>query len=101
MSDQNSTSDAADDVPADTEEALETTEGTLGSRGSDADEPAGKDPSDWVTGDEPMTAAQRSYLDTLAREAGEEVPANLTKAQASVEIERLQRQTGRGPASQG
>lgn len=61
----------------------------------DADNPASKDPSDWVTGDEPMTAAQRSYLDTLARDAGEEIPANLTKAQASVEIERLQEKTGR------
>jgi hypothetical protein len=57
--------------------------------------PAAKDPSDWVTGDEPMTAAQRSYLDTLAREAGEEISADLTKAQASEQIERLQRKTGR------
>ena len=60
------------------------------------DNPAAKDPAQWVTGDEPMTAAQRSYLDTLAREASEEVPADLTKAQASAEIERLQRLTGRG-----
>jgi hypothetical protein len=69
---------------------------TLGARGHDDADPASKDPSDWVTGDEPMTSAQRSYLDTLAREAGEEIPANLTKAQASAEIERLQRITGRG-----
>ena len=27
-----------------------------------------KDPADWVTGDEPMTGPQRSYLQTLARE---------------------------------
>lgn len=54
-----------------------------------------KDPSDWVTGDEPMTGAQRSYLDTLAREAGEELPADLTKAQASEQIDRLQDETGR------
>lgn len=60
----------------------------------DAD-PAVKDPSDWVTGDEPMTAAQRSYLDTLAREAGEEISADLTKAEASEHIERLQSETGR------
>ena len=60
-----------------------------------ADNPAAKDPSDWVTGDEPMTAAQRSYLDTLAREAGEEISADLTKAEASVQIERLQQKTGR------
>jgi hypothetical protein len=55
-----------------------------------------KNPEQWLTGDEPMTAAQRSYLDTLAREAGEEVPADLTKAKASEEIERLQKKTGRG-----
>ena len=48
-----------------------------------------KDPDDWVTGDEPMTGAQRSYLDTLARESGEELPADLTKAQASEHIDRL------------
>jgi hypothetical protein len=48
-----------------------------------------KDPSDWVSGDDPMTEAQRSYLDTLARQAGEELPADLTKAQASEHIDRL------------
>lgn len=55
-----------------------------------------KDASDWVTGDEAMTGAQKSYLDTLAREAGETLPADLTKAQASEHIERLQEATGRG-----
>lgn len=55
-----------------------------------------KDPSEWVTGDEPMTGAQRSYLDTLARAAGEQLPASLTKAEASEHIERLQEKTGRG-----
>jgi hypothetical protein len=54
-----------------------------------------KDPDDWVTGDEPMTGAQRSYLDTLARQAGEELPADLTKAEASEHIDRLQDATGR------
>ncbi|WP_416952516.1 DUF3072 domain-containing protein [Nocardioides sp. T5] len=49
-----------------------------------------KDPEEWVTGDEPMTGAQRSYLDTLAREAGEQLPADLTKAEASEHIDRLQ-----------
>lgn len=58
-------------------------------------DPVEKDPSDWVTGDEPMTAPQRSYLDTLAREAGEEITADLTKAEASEEIDRLQHETGR------
>ena len=55
-----------------------------------------KDRSDWVTGDEPMTGPQRSYLSTLAQEAGAEVPADLTKAAASEMIDRLQGQTGRG-----
>ena len=55
-----------------------------------------KDPGEWVTGDEPMTGAQRSYLDTLAREAGEEISADLTKAEASAHIDRLQAATGRG-----
>jgi hypothetical protein len=55
-----------------------------------------KDPEDWTTGDEPMTGAQRSYLHTLATEAGEEVDDNLTKAEASKKIDELQQKTGRG-----
>jgi hypothetical protein len=55
-----------------------------------------KDPDDWVTGDEPMTGPQASYLSTLAQEAGEEVDDNLTKAEASRRIEELQDRTGRG-----
>ena len=55
-----------------------------------------KDPSDWVTGSEPMTGAQASYLDTLARQAGEQLPADLNKAEASEHIDRLQNKTGRG-----
>ena len=55
-----------------------------------------KDPKDWSTGDEPMTGAQRSYLHTLAGEAGEQIPDNMTKAQASEKIEELQHRTGRG-----
>ena len=43
-----------------------------------------------------MTAPQRSYLDTLAREAGEELDADITKAEASQHIDRLQSKTGRG-----
>jgi Protein of unknown function (DUF3072) len=58
-----------------------------------------KDPEDWTTGDEPMTGAQRSYLGTLAREAGEEVDENITKAEASKRIDELQEKTGRGPSS--
>jgi hypothetical protein len=56
-----------------------------------------KDPEDWATGDEPMTGAQASYLETLSREAGEEAPtSDLTKAQASERIDELQQRTGRG-----
>ena len=55
-----------------------------------------KDPDDWVTGDEPMTGPQQSYLSTLAQEAGEEVPEGLNKAEASRKIDELQERTGRG-----
>ena len=61
--------------------------------------PAGnaeKDPEDWVTGGEPMTGAQASYLKTLSEEAGEEFDPALTKAQASERIDALQERTGRG-----
>ncbi len=60
------------------------------------DRSAEKDPSDWVTGDEPATSAQKSYLHTLAREAGEEVPDDITKADASRKIDELKEETGRG-----
>ena len=68
---------------------------TLGSPTPEPDAGLDRDPEDWVTGDEPMTAAQRSYLDTLAREAGEELPADLSKAEASKHIDRLQQRSGR------
>lgn len=61
-----------------------------------APESAQKDPQEWVTGDEPMTGPQKSYLGTLAREAGESVTEDLTKAEASEKIEELQKKTGRG-----
>jgi hypothetical protein len=43
-----------------------------------------------------MTRAQRSYLQTLCEEAGEEFDPNLTKAEASKRIDELQQTTGRG-----
>lgn len=55
-----------------------------------------KTPDTWVTGDEPMTGAQKSYLATLSEEANVEFDESLTKAQASVRIDELQAQTGRG-----
>lgn len=54
-----------------------------------------KDPDRWTTGDEPMTGAQRSYLHTLAEEAGEEADEELTKAEASKRIDELREKTGR------
>jgi hypothetical protein len=59
-----------------------------------------KDPEQWVTGDEPMTGAQRSYLKTLCEEAKEQFDENLTKAQASQRIDELQEKTGRGTHAQ-
>jgi hypothetical protein len=62
-------------------------------------EPVGnaeKDPDDWVTGDEPMTGAQASYLKTLSEEAGEAFDPSMTKADASKKIDELQERTGRG-----
>lgn len=55
-----------------------------------------KDPDTWVTGDEAMTGAQRSYLKTLSEEAKEPFDDSLTKADASKRIEELQQTTGRG-----
>ena len=57
---------------------------------------AEKDPEDWVTGDEPMTGAQHSYLKTLSDEAGEPFDDSLSKADASKRIDELQARTGRG-----
>ena len=56
---------------------------------------AEKDPDRWVSGDEPMTGAQASYLQTLSEEAGEEFDPNLTKAEASKRIDALREKTGR------
>jgi hypothetical protein len=55
-----------------------------------------KDPSEWTTGDEPMTGAQASYLKTLSDEAGEQWQDDMTKAEASQRIDELQKKTGRG-----
>jgi hypothetical protein len=63
---------------------------------SPQDNPA-KDPDDWTTGDEPMTGPQKSYLQTLAREAGREVDLDgISKADASRLIDELQAASGRG-----
>lgn len=49
-----------------------------------------KDPSDWVSGDDPMTGAQASYLKTLSEETGADAYRDdLTKAEASTLIDEL------------
>lgn len=54
-----------------------------------------RDPDEWKTGDEPMTAAQKSYLETLSREAGEDVDDSLSKADASKRIDELRERSPR------
>lgn len=54
-----------------------------------------KDPKDWKSGDDPATPSQLSYLETLAEQAQEDTPSDdLTKAEASEEIDRLRHETG-------
>lgn len=53
-------------------------------------------PDEWVTGDSPMTAAQASLLLTLSEEAGQPFDSGLSKADASMRIEALQKLAGRG-----
>jgi hypothetical protein len=63
---------------------------------NDAGQPAlQRDPDEWKTGDEPMTAAQRSYLETLCRETGEEFDDTLSKADASKRIDELRQRSPR------
>jgi hypothetical protein len=55
-----------------------------------------KDPEDWVTGDDPMTGAQASYLKTLTEQTGDTecFDAELTKAEASKRIDHLRTKNG-------
>ena len=64
-------------------------------RQNDSNRALQKDPDDWKTGDEPMTPAQRSYLDTLAQDTGEPVDDDLTKAEASKKIDELREKSPR------
>lgn len=56
-----------------------------------------KDPDEWVSGDEPMTGAQASYLKTLCEQADEPdtFDTSLTKAEASKRIDALKARTSR------
>ncbi len=57
---------------------------------TDTDQPGlQRDPDEWKTGDEPMTDAQRSYLETLCRDTGETFDETLSKADASKRIDEL------------
>ncbi len=60
-----------------------------------AESNAEKDPEDWVTGDEPMTGAQASYLKTLCEETGEAFDEKLSKADASKMIDQLKSKSPR------
>jgi hypothetical protein len=50
-----------------------------------------KEPDDWVSGNDPMTGAQASYLKTLSEECDEpeSFQPDLTKAEASKRIDAL------------
>jgi hypothetical protein len=66
-------------------------------KGQDPEDRPGlqKDPDEWVSGDDPMTGAQASYLETLARQAGETIDTgDLTKAEASQKIDELRGKAG-------
>ena len=72
------------------------------SQGADGAEQSNlqKDPDTWKTGDEPMTGAQRSYMETLASEVGEPVEEDLTKAEASKRIDELRQRSPRVQADE-
>ena len=55
-----------------------------------------KNPDEWVTGDEPMTGAQASYLKTLSEQAHEPkaFDPDLDKAEASKRIDQLKQKQG-------
>lgn len=61
-----------------------------------------KDPENWVTGDEAMTGAQKSYLTTLSEEAKIDPPSDkLTKAEASIKIDELRTKLGKDDSQPG
>jgi hypothetical protein len=97
LSDLTITVCAMSEFASETNEARAEEVGTIGASATTDQDPAlQKDPSEWVSGEDPITASQRSYLDTLARQAGEELPADLSKAEASQQIDRLKSQLGIG-----
>ncbi len=57
---------------------------------------AEKDPDTWVSGDDPMTGAQASYLKTLSEQANEPdaFDDSISKAEASKRIDALKAKLG-------
>jgi hypothetical protein len=53
-----------------------------------------KDPKDWVSGDDPVTGAQESYLKTLSEQAHKPVPHPANKAEASKLIDEMKDKAG-------
>ena len=55
-----------------------------------------KDPDDWVSGGEPMTGAQGSYLKTLSEQAHkpDAFDDDISKAEASKRIDKLKDKLG-------
>ena len=53
-----------------------------------------KDPKDWVSGDDPVTGAQKSYLKTLSEQVHKAVPKPKTKAEASELIDQMKEKAG-------
>ena len=96
----NTSKKPTDIPPADAEADAANPKQSVASRDPEADTgpPSNtvKDPDNWTTGDESMTGAQASYLQTLSEEAGEPFDPSLSKAAASKRIDALQSKTGRG-----
>ncbi|QPF83832.1 DUF3072 domain-containing protein [Bradyrhizobium genosp. L] len=54
-----------------------------------------KYPKDWVSGNDPMTGAQESYLNTFSEHAHKPLPEReLTKAEASELIDKMRDKAG-------
>ena len=66
-------------------------------RDADPNDNLEKDPDDWVSGADPMTGAQASYLKTLSEQAHqpEAYAPDLTKAEASKRIDALKQAIGK------
>ncbi|KAL8839084.1 MAG: hypothetical protein Q9170_001866 [Blastenia crenularia] len=53
-----------------------------------------QDPNTWSTGDDQATGKQMGYVAVMAKEAGEKVPSQMGKTEASQKIEDLKEKTG-------